>query len=76
MELKPVSYTHLSQFRFYQDRCKQIHGDNQILWKEKQYWRRIERQREAYRKRTKPREYTREDIYITTGEFIRGECPF
>lgn len=62
--------------RFYQDRCKQIHGDNQILWKEKQYWRRIERQREAYRKRTKPREYTREDIYITTGEFIRGECPF
>lgn len=62
--------------RFYQDRCKQIHGDNQVLWKEKQYWRRIEKQREAYRKRKKPREYTHEDINITTEEFIRGECPF
>ena len=31
---------------------------------------------EAYRKRTKPREYTYEDIYVTTGEFIRGTCPF
>ena len=62
--------------KYYQLRARQLHGDNQQLWKEKQYWRRIEKQREAYRKRTKPRKYTCEDIYVTTGEFIRGTCPF
>ena len=62
--------------KYYQLRERQLHGDNQQLWKEKQYWRRIEKQREAYRKRTKPREYTYEDIYVTTGEYIRGTCPF
>ena len=62
--------------KYYQLRARQLHGDNQQLWKEKQYWRRIEKQREAYRKRTKPREYTYEDIYVTTGEFIRETCPF
>ena len=61
---------------YHRRRCIELHGDNQILWKEKQYWRRIEKQREAYRKRTKPREYTREDINITTQEYIRGTCPF
>ena len=30
--------------KYYQLRARQLHGDNQQLWKEKQYWRRIENQ--------------------------------
>ena len=33
---------------YYREQAKQIHGDNIILWKEKQYWRRLEKQ-QTYR---------------------------
>ena len=36
---------------YYREQAKQIHGDNIGLWKEKQYWRRLEKQRNIYRKR-------------------------
>ena len=70
------SDTYENLMNYYREKCRQIHGDNQILWKEKQYWRRIEKQREAYRKRTKPREYTKEDIQVTTEMLIYENCPF
>ena len=33
---------------YYREQAKQIHGDNIALWKEKQYWRRLEKQRSIY----------------------------
>ena len=42
---------------YYREQAKQIHGDNIALWKEKQYWRRLEKQRNIYRKRKHMEEY-------------------
>ena len=42
---------------YYREQAKQIHGDNMALWKEKQYWRRLEKQRSMYRKRRNMNEY-------------------
>ena len=42
---------------YYREQAKQIHGDNIALWKETQYWRRLEKQRNIYRKRRNMNEY-------------------
>lgn len=61
---------------YHRIRAIQLHGDNEILWKEKQYWKRLEKQRNVYRKK----KYTQKYINRETAEYINnyeiGGCPF
>ena len=42
---------------YHRIRAIQLHGDNEVLWKEKQYWKRLEKQRNVYRKRKHMQKY-------------------
>lgn len=61
---------------YHRIRAIQLHGDNEVLWKEKQYWKRLEKQRNVYRKRKHMQKYIdREEAeYINNYEI--GGCPF
>ena len=61
---------------YYREQTKQIHGDNIALWKEKQYWRRLEKQRSIYRKRRNMNEYIDRQTAIRINNYEIGKCPF
>ena len=61
---------------FYRDRAIQIHGDNQVLWNEKKYYKRLEAQRNALAKRKNPRMFTKKNYEVETEQFILENCPF
>ena len=61
---------------YYREQAKQIHGDNIVLWKEKQYWRRLEKQRSMYRKRRNMNEYIDRQTAIRINNYEIGGCPF
>ena len=61
---------------YYREQAKQIHGDNKMLWKEKQYWRRLEKQRGMYRKRRNMNEYIDRQTAERINNYEIGCCPF
>ena len=61
---------------YYRGQAKQIHGDNITLWKEKQYWRRLEKQRSIYRKRRNMNEYIDRQTAERINNYEIGRCPF
>ena len=61
---------------YYREEAKQIHGDNIALWKEKQYWRRLEKQRSMYRKRRNMNEYIDRQTAKRINNYEIGCCPF
>lgn len=61
---------------FYRNRAIQVHGDNQILWNEKKYYKRLEAQRNALAKRKNPRMFTKKNYEVETEQFILENCPF
>ena len=61
---------------YYREQAKQIHGDNMTLWKEKQYWRRLEKQRNIYRKRRNMNEYIDRQTAERINSYEIGCCPF
>lgn len=61
---------------YYREQAKQIHGDNIALWKEKQYWRRLEKQRSMYRKRRNMNEYIDKQTAERINNYEIGCCPF
>ena len=61
---------------YYREQAKQIHGDNIALWKEKQYWRRLEKQRNIYRKRRNMNEYIDRQTAERINSYEIGCCPF
>ena len=61
---------------YYREQAKQIHGDNVVLWKEKQYWRRLEKQRSMYRKRRNMNEYIDRQTAEEINSYEIGGCPF
>ena len=50
---------------FHRNRAIQVHGDNQILWNEKKYYKRLEAQRNALKKRKNPRMFTKKNYDVS-----------
>ena len=61
---------------YYREQAKQLHGDNIALWKEKQYWRRLEKQRSIYRKRRNMNKYIDRQTAEAINNYEIGGCQF
>jgi hypothetical protein len=61
---------------YHRIRAIQLHGDNEILWKEKQYWKRLEKQRNVYRKRKHTQKYINKETAEYINNYEIGGCPF
>ena len=61
---------------YHRIRAIQLHGDNEILWKEKQYWKRLEKQRSLYRKRKHAQKYINRETAEYINNYEIGGCPF
>lgn len=61
---------------YYRIRAIQLHGDNEALWKEKQYWKRLEKQRNVYRKRKHMQKCIDREAAEYINNYEIGGCPF
>lgn len=61
---------------YHRIRAIQLHGDNEVLWKEKQYWKRLEKQRNVYRKRNHMQKYIDREAAEYINNYEIGGCPF
>lgn len=61
---------------YYRIRAIQLHGDNEALWKEKQYWKRLEKQRNVYRKKKHMQKYIDRETAEYINNYEIGGCPF
>lgn len=62
--------------KYHRIRAIQLHGDNEILWKEKQYWKRLEKQRNVYREKKHTQKYINRETAEYINSYEIGGCPF